>query len=248
MPRFCLFWLHFGSHGRTWVPGPAGLRTGWAGGLTGGAGRGARDPSQALLAHPCSGAPGLSSRQNKEQTCSASGFQPRPRPCVRQSGTCGGSSERLTGDREAHLRDCWGFPAASQHLEISANSSVFKFLSRAEVSLSFPFCRNLQLVYLIKHCKRRWRSTLEVIHHRLLLRAAGSRRRRSRRLPRDQGARHWRSGARHTGGDGTRVPTPLGSREAARRGVEGWQPLPATISHRDTCRSSAGTAMPAPAP
>lgn len=53
------------------------------------------------------------------------------------------------------------------------NPSVFKLLSRAEVSLSFPFCRNLQLVYLIKRCKSSGRSTSEVIRHRASPPAAG---------------------------------------------------------------------------
>lgn len=125
---------------------------------------------------------------------------------MRQSGTCGRSTARLTGDREAHLRGCQGFPATSQHLEILANSPLFKFLSRAEVSLSFPFCHNLQLVYLIKHCKSCRRSTLEVIHHRLLLPAAGLVHRRSRRLPGDQETRHWHSRALHPGGRQHRGP------------------------------------------
>lgn len=119
-----------------------------------GAGQGAPDPvtGHSLLG-PVLQPQSFWSRQNKEQMSFASGFQQGPSPRVWQSGTCGRSTERLTGDQEAHLPECQGFPATFQQLEILANSSVFKFLSRAEVSLSFPFCRNLQLVYLIKHCK-----------------------------------------------------------------------------------------------
>lgn len=80
----------------------------------------------------------------------AFGFQQGPSPRVRGSGTCG---RRCAGDQEAHLLECQGLPATSQCLKILVNSSAFKFLLRAEVSLSFPFCCNLQLVYLIKHCK-----------------------------------------------------------------------------------------------
>lgn len=145
--------MHSWSRVRARVPGQGRLQPGQAGGFNA-AGQGAPHPvTGCCLLGPVLQPQSFWNCQNKKQMSFASGFQQGPSLCVRQSGTCGRSTERRTGDLEAHLPECRGFPATSQHLEILANSSVFKFLSRAEVSLSFPFCRNLQLVYLIKHCK-----------------------------------------------------------------------------------------------
>lgn len=142
MPRCFPFWLPFWSHTRIMHQDkqgsePASINR---------AGQGAPDPvpePQSFWSHQikckwlCMWFPSV-----PESVCEAIG---------RGKGAQRGSGD--TGKPICVMCECWGFLSTSQHLEILANSPVFKSLPRAEVSLSFQFCHDLQLVYLIKHCK-----------------------------------------------------------------------------------------------
>lgn len=124
-----------------------------AGGDTGRAGQGLP-----LLHSSCSAATEILGSPKQKANILASGLQQEANPCEVMG---------CVAHRRSCLGEFQGFPTTSQPLQVLASSSAFKLLSRAEVSLSLPFCHDLQLVYLIKHCKScreaPWRLSITLI-------------------------------------------------------------------------------------